>query len=362
MKVTSLTNVEASALSVQTLGLDPGLVDLDSTEGLAASLLRAASFMCPTSPSRLINAVQGVVQPLVPVKEIDREGIEDLLDLLVAAGDLLELRHELDGRSARLLYLGPPSFIEREAGIYLLLGVRPYGATLLYEELLSEVEWEGHTRTIRLDPATATATLTMAGLQQIERNRWVASPSAESAAELIARVGSRLDAAGDGGKIEGLRIMDPTSQVRFYKGRWRDSAPSDNGDFVARRPQSYGADLWSAVRLENGTATKIIQFPVDNPVVPARDEAWRLQMAIDAERGRPQCYSAEPTAKGDAIVVRFFSPIPGFAERYLQLVGLPLVETPNALFAFRVPLGAMLDLTQLLTDLLWMEPTPKKAY
>ena len=361
MTVTSLTSIEASALSVQTLGLDPELVGLGSTEALTASLLRAASFMCPTSPSRLINAVRQVVQPLVPVEEVNRESIADLLDLLVAAGDLLELEHELDGRSVRLLYLGPPSFIEREAGMYLLFGVRPYGAALIAEELQSEVEWEGHTRTIQFDPATAKATLTMAGLQEIERHRWVASPSAESAAELIARIGSRLDVAGRGGEIEGLRIMDPTSPVRFYKGRWRDSVPSDNGDFVARRPQAYGADLWSAVRLEDGTATKIIHFPVDNPVVPARDEAWRLQMAIDAERGRPQCYSAEPTVTGDAMVVRFFSPIPGFAERYLQLVGLPLAETPNALFAFRMPLGAMLDLTQLLTDLLWMEPAPKES-
>ena len=61
------------------------------------------------------------------------------------------------------------------------------------------------------------------------------------------------------------------------------------------------------------------------------------------------------------MVVRFYSPIPGFAEKYLQLVGLPLAETPNALFAFRMPLGAMRDLTQLLTDLLWMEPAPKEA-
>jgi hypothetical protein len=37
------------------------------------------------------------------------------------------------------------------------------------------------------------------------------------------------------------------------------------------------------------------------------------------------------------------------------------VGTSGALFAFRVPDGAMPDLIELLTDLLWMEPVPKEA-
>ena len=80
------------------------------------SLLRAASFLCPTSPSTLVAAVIGAVQPLVPTGDVNRERVAGLLDLLVASGDLLELRHEIDGRSVRLLYLGPPSFIERAPG------------------------------------------------------------------------------------------------------------------------------------------------------------------------------------------------------------------------------------------------------
>jgi hypothetical protein len=360
MTVTTLTSAEASALSVQTLGLDPDSVGLDSTEGLAASLLRAASFLCPTSPSTLVAAVVSAVQPLAPEGEVNRERVAGLLDLLIASGDLLELRHEIDGSSVRLVYLGPPSFIERAPGTYLLLGVRPYSAPLLDENLLTEVACEGHTRAIQLDAATAADTLAGAGLQQIERQRWVASPREESAAELLRRTAERLDVAGGGGEIEGLQIIDPSTPVRYYRGRWREPVTTDSGDLVARRPQPYGADLWSAVRFVNGTATKIFQFPVDNPVVPARDEAWRLQMAIDAKRGQPQHYTAEPVP-GGSTVVKFFSPIPGFAERYLQLIGLPLAGTSGALFAFRVPDGAMPDLLELLTDLLWMEPVPKEA-
>src|SRR5688572_16434795 len=89
MKISSLTSAEAAVLSVRTLGLDADLIDLTSREGLAASLRRAASFMCPTSPGRLLSAVLDAVRPLGPEGTLTREELADLLDLLVAAGDLL---------------------------------------------------------------------------------------------------------------------------------------------------------------------------------------------------------------------------------------------------------------------------------
>ena len=103
MAVSSLSAAEASALSVRILGLEPETVDLTSREGLSASLRRAASFMCPTSPSRLVSAVLGAVSPLSSIGEVTRESLTNLLDLIVAAGDLLELRRDED-RSIRLLY------------------------------------------------------------------------------------------------------------------------------------------------------------------------------------------------------------------------------------------------------------------
>lgn len=355
MDVSKLNAVEASALSIRALGLDPELVGLTSREGLAASLRRAASFMCPTSPSRLIAAVLGAVRPLASEDEISREELSDLLDLLVAAGDLLELRREED-RPTRLLYLGPPSYIEREPGTYLISGVRPFGAPLVDFELAPLVEREGHTRTLRIDVAHAAERLMDAGLRPIERERWVATPGAEPADSLLARIHGRLDVASPSGDIEGLQIIDPSTKVRYYRGRWRAPKAGDAGDFVARRPQAYGADLWCAVRLVDGVASKLVEFPIDNPVVPGRDEAWRLQMAVDAARGEPQRFAAETLGSGSAVLVRFFSPIPGFAERYLQLVGLAL-ESSGALFAYRVPIGAIPELNQLLTDMLWMKTT-----
>jgi hypothetical protein len=358
VKLSSLTIDEASALSVHALGLDAEVIDLLSQEGLAASLRRAASFMCPTNPRRLLDAVLSAVRPLSPDGGVSRDHLAELLDLLVAAGDLLELRHEV-GRSVRLLYLGPPSFIEREAGSYLLLGVRPFGAPLVDTELGERIESEGHTRTIRLDAETARDRLVGAGLQLIDRQRWVASPRTEDPRSLVDRVGEQLDTAGPSGDIEDLVVLDPDRPVRYYRGRWRPPQAHDSGDFIARRPQAYGADLWCCVRLEDGMPKKMVEFPIDNPVVPGRDEAWRMQMAIDALRSVRQRYRTTPATGADATVVSFFSPIPGFAERYLQLVGLALAESHGSLFAFRVPNGAMPALEALLTDMLWMEPVAK---
>lgn len=361
MNLSSLTVSEAAALSVRTLGMDADLIELTSQEGLAASLRRAASFMCPTSPSRLIDSVLSVVRPLCIIDDVvTRDELFDVLDLLIAAGDLLE-RRQNDGRSVRLLYLGPPSYIEREPGNYLLLGVRPFGTPLVEAELAQEIEREGHTRTLRLHQATADDLLAGAGLQKIERERWVASPRVEGGESLVGRIGERLDVAGPSGDIEDLQVLDPATPVRYYRGRWRVPKPADTGDFVARRPQAYGADLWCMVRLIDGFSARTVEFPTDDPVVPGRDEAWRMQMAIDSLRGVPQKYGVEPAVSGDGKVVKFFSPIPSFAERYLQLVGLALAESPGALFSFRVPNGAMPGLEQLLDDMLWMEPVAKEG-
>jgi hypothetical protein len=362
MIVTSLDRAEANALSVRTLGLDPGSLALESTEGLTASLLRAASFMCPTTPGSLVNSVLAAVCPLAAADEVSREQVVNLIDLLISSGDLLELRHDLEGRPVRLLYLGPPTFIERTSGNFLLVGVRPNGDTLVDEGLLAKVQFEGHSRTIQLDPQSGTQVLQACGLQQVDRRRWVSVPRTESPAEVTKRLANRLDAAGRGGEIEGLQVIDPSTSVRYYRGRWREPVPTDTGDFVGRRPQVYGADLWVGVRLENGVATRIIQFPTEDPVLPARDEAWRLQMAIDACRGMPQRFEITDVSGDGQSVINFFSPIPSFAERYLQLIGLPLVGRSGALFAFRVPEDSIPDLTQLLTEMLWMERPPKEAH
>jgi hypothetical protein len=351
VKLTKLSPDEASRLAVATLKLDVDGVDLKSCEGVSASLRRAASFMCPTSPSRLIDAVLGVIRPL-HVHEPSRDEVVDVLELLVASGDLLELRRD-SGRSTRLLYLAPPSYIERTPGTYLLMGIRPFDAPLVEDNLALNIDYESHTRILKLDPLTATSRLAALGLQDLPKDRWVASPASEPPANLIGRYRARLAVAGEAGRLDGLSILDPSSSVRYYRGRWRSPTSSDTGDFIARRPQAYGADLWCVLRLQAGVAQRLIELPVDDPVVPGRDEAWRYQAAVDALGGVPQRFRIRPGLTPDA-TFDFFSPLPGFAERYMQLVGLSLGKTPGALFSYRVLHGATGDVAAFLTDMLWM--------
>lgn len=353
MKLTKLTAHDASTAAVATLGLDADATGLSSPEGLATSLRRAASFMCPTSPGRLVDAVLGALKPLHG-DEVKRDDLVDLLDQLVASGDLLELRHE-SGRSTRLLYLAPPSYIERVPGTYLLMGVRPFGAPLIGDELAETIEYEGHTRILTIAPAGADDVLRSRGLQRVPRDRWVASPKVETPTEFIERHRARLNVAAEAGQLDGLALLDPASKVRYYRGRWRAPDPADTGDFVARRPQAYGADLWCLLRLQAGEPQRLLEFPVNDPLVPGRDEAWRYQAAVDALRGTPQQFrlrrGLSPSAE---VTVDFFSPLPGFAERYVQFAGLALGKTPGALFSFRLPAEAVGDVAAFLTDMLWM--------
>ncbi|MET8528922.1 hypothetical protein [Micromonospora sp. NPDC005172] len=351
MKLTRLSPDEASRIAIATLRMDAESVDLGSREGVAASLRRAASFMCPTSPSRLIGAVLDAIRP-VSACELGRDDVVDVLELLVASGDLLELRRD-SGRSTRLLYLAPPSYIERVPGTYLLMGIRPYGAPLIEDELALNIDYENHTRVLKLDPSNARPRLATLGLQSLPKDRWVASPASEPPAELVGRYRARLDAAGQAGQLDGLSILDPSSSVRYYRGRWRSPAPSDAHDFIARRPQAYGADLWCLLRLQAGVAQRLIELPVDDPLASGRDEAWRYQAAADALAGVRQLFRIRRGATPDAIF-DFFSPLPGFTERYMQLVGLSLGKTPGALFSYRVPHSATGDVAAFLADMLWM--------
>ncbi|MFL1376799.1 hypothetical protein [Nocardiopsis protaetiae] len=353
MKLTKLSAGDASALAVATLDLDADAVGLSSVEGIAASLRRAASFMCPTSPSRLVDAVLGALRPLHS-DELKRDDLMDLLDQLVTSGDLLELRHG-NSHSTRLLYLAPPSYIERIPGTYLLMGVRPFGAPFISDGLAQMIEHEGHTRLLRVSPMTAETELRSRGLLPVSKDHWVARPRVESPSDFLARYRARLDVAAEAGQLDGLMLLDPTQKPRFYKGRWRPPADGDTGDFVARRPQAYGADLWCLIRFETGIAQRLIEFPVDDPVVPGRDEAWRYQAAVDAVCGTPQSFRLPPNdSPGDEVTLDFFSPLPSFAERYLKIVGPTLGKTPGALFSFQLPTSAVTDVTRFLTDMLWM--------
>lgn len=347
-------------LAVETLDLDPELIDLTSTEALAASLRRAASFLCPAAPRQIVDAVLEAVEPVTTADRPTREQLGEILDLLVSTGDLLELRSVTEGyQVTRLVFLGPASYVEKEPGRYLLLGVRPYGASFLGTELMRDILYESHTRTIEMDPATAASDLASLGLHPIGRDRWATRPAQLPAADLVDEMRGQLSLAGPAGDVEGMTMLDPTASVSHYRNRWREPKLTDTGDFVARRPQAYGADLWCLVRIDAGRPQRLIDLPVHDPSGLGRDEAWRFQAAIDATIGRPQIFRIRPSAatSNSDVVIDLFSPLPSWAERFTELVGMPVQRSHGSLCSFRVPQGATPHLAALLTDVLWMRET-----
>ncbi|GHF28846.1 hypothetical protein GCM10010359_34150 [Streptomyces morookaense] len=354
MNITALSGREAARRTVHTLGLDATATDLISPEAICSSLRRAASFLCPATQRELVDAVIETLSPLDESSLITRSQLAAQLDLLVAIGDLIELPSQRNG-GGRKLYLAPPSYVTKASGRYLLLGVRPNGVPLLDESVGADVCHDGHARSIELDTETGPAQLQAAGLHEINLEDWRRQPNTDRAATIVAAMRQRLDGAAQSGPVSDLRILDPEATVLYYRGRWRPPADGESGDYIARRPQAYGADLWCLVRVESGTPRALIDLPTDDPAVPACDEAWRLQAAIDALRGRPQLVRIR--AAGGAPGSRtldLFGPVPGWAQRYLELLGHPVPRARDALISYRVPLWAIGELTEFFMDMLWM--------
>lgn len=353
MSIQRLGREEVSTRAVGILGLDEGAIDLFSTEGICASLRRAASFLCPASPRQIVDAVLDALIPLGA--HLERDEFTGALDTLVGVGDLLEIR--ATGASTRLLFLGPPSYVERHPGDFLLLGIRPNASPILDEDSVgAAVTYEAHTRSVALDPDGAAQTLAAAGLHRLTREQWAKAPREAAAAAIIEQIRRRLAANRAPGQVSGLVLIDPTRPVRYYRGRWRDPMAVDQGIFVARRPQAYGAPIWCAVELAAGVPQAVLDLPVTSAIAPSWDDARRLQAALDAERCTPQVVRVRSTGQHDGdSILDFFGPLPSWAERYLNLTGLPVFRSQGALFSYRVPSGTADDVMLFLSKLLWMQ-------
>ncbi|MDQ4215064.1 hypothetical protein [Microbacterium capsulatum] len=357
MGIAMRTVDEVATFSVRALGLDEEVFGLDYPEAIAASVRRAASFLSPTTPRALVDAVLEALTPVLS-EPPSRDDLMALVDRLISGGDLLEMADATSDRKNRLLYLGPPSFVPKSAGRYLLTGIRPHGALLVPSTIT--VEPEAHVRTALLDGDTAEASLREAGLHRINVQQWVGQPAVVAAREFIEQYRQRLDVAPAAGFVDGLTIIDPAFRPTYYRGRWRAPTVGDSGDYVGRRPQAYGADRWCMVRLSDGAPEKLLDLPLDNVASPARDDAWRLQAAIDAARRTPLSYRVLPIPGHSPVaefIVDFFSPLPSWVERYLELVGISVDKSRGALFSYRIPASALAGLQSALTETLWMTTT-----
>jgi len=362
MGVAVLSAQQVAERALASLGLDDAGVDLFSTEALAAAVRRAASFSCPATPSTLIRTVGDALRGLPGYDDGVRAQLDLVIDALVGAGDLLELPSGDPDGPKRQIYLGYPAFVRRRSGACIVIGVRPDGEPLATGELAQRIDFDGHLRVVRPGP-DLDQLLMVNGIAERSVSQWIQTPRSRSAVQLLAEYAARLDAAGSSGDIDGARILDPAAPVHYYRGRWRAPKSGDSGMFVARRPQAYGADLWCVARLDDGHFVRLVDLPLFGSLLPAADEAWELQAAIDADRGHGQSAKVRATADIGSRAIDFFSPLPSWAQRRLDLFGTPLLAGRGALFTYSLSADEVFEELDFLADRLWMstETEPERT-
>jgi hypothetical protein len=350
-----LTVEEVHARKVGELGLDPKAVNLMTPEGLAGALRRAASYLCPCSGATLVRAVVQPLRGMVPDLDVAKELVELTLEAMVAHGDVLE-HPDLQGDTSStrvLLYAAPASFVVRQSGLVILLGIMASQRSPLPSELGRRIQYLGHVR--RLSPLAGEdlrSELRQLGLIELTSDTWLKAPKLSGAAQLVAASDHALDSVAPSRDIPGLLLLDTTRPVSYYRARWVDPK-SQTGRYVARRSQAYGADLWCYVRVTNGQPEQMIELPRHGSSWRGCDEAWHLQMAIDAQQGSPQRFRASPSAD-NSVVLELFSPVPAWARRRWDAIGEP-IPSRGCLFAYRIPRKEMDEERRFARDALWLE-------
>jgi hypothetical protein len=117
MRVADPAEIQASA--VRSLGLDPDVCDLTSPESMAAALRRAAGFLCPCPRRTLIDATLASFSGLIPGSGQLEEQVENVLEAVIAHGDLLEAGEVVASQGqysrAAILYAAPPRMLHHRA-------------------------------------------------------------------------------------------------------------------------------------------------------------------------------------------------------------------------------------------------------
>ena len=356
MEMKQISSLEVHAQKVAELGLDPSALDLTSVEAISCALRRAASFACPCSNSTLVRGVSRPLRGLVRDFENFKVIVEETLDALISHGDLMESRQLEDGgkRSASvILYALPPSFVVRRSGAVILLGIASDQISALPPELEKRIEYVNYVR--RLNPIAGedlSVLLREFGLIQLSTEAWLKTPVAEKPGRYVARFDQMLDATTPSREVPGLWIIDPHRSVGYYRGRWVQPG-SHSGRFVARRNQAFGADLWCYVELKEGRPERLIDLPTKLGLMRGCDEAWRLQMALDAYYRHPQKFRIK-NGPNHSKILELFSPVPMWAIRRWNAAGEPIAST-GCLFAYRFRKEEIEEEARFALNMLWLD-------
>ncbi|MCK9550640.1 hypothetical protein [Aquamicrobium sp.] len=356
--ITKLTPDEVLGHCRASLGIGTEPSGLDDIL-LAGLLRRAAGIHCPCSRSALRAALTESLAYLNPDRDGLADRLDNLIEVMIVAGDLLELSDvatddpEVKGT---WVFAAPPSFVVRRTGSIFLTGIAPDQDGFLPEHLARRVIRSHVTQFIAPEPGEGedlTEQLIAHGLHQLSESVWLRSPKTQAPEQLIQRFQNQLASQPPCGPVSGLEILDRDTKVTYYRGRW--SAPrGQTGTFVARRPQEFGAPIWSFAELVDGTLKRIVDLPPKHYCWRGCDAAWHLQLAIDRSAGQPQRYRRSSTDAG--VRFDFFSPLPLWAQRRLMVLGHERPRS-SSLFAYEIPVAEATEEEKNLQESLWLAPT-----
>jgi len=324
---------------------------------LAAALRRLAGFLCPCSPRTLVRTMIESHCGLFVDEGAFEELLEGSIEALVAVGDLLELSDvALVGEEVRSTWLvaAPPAFVARPSGSSFILGLSADEQTPLPTEVRTRVVSRLGIRYIEpLAGEDLATTLRDLGLREMSSAAWLKCPKTVSAAGLVASFNAKLLGCSPSGEVPDLLVLDGSRKTRSYRRRWGPPG-SLTGNFVVRRPQTFGSDLWSYAQLRDGVPLKLLDLPLHGDRWRGCDAAWRIQMAIDALALRPQEYRVRSDAHG--AIIDLFSPIPKWARRRLAVVGSE-VDPDGCLMSFRLAVSEVATEEKFLEEMLYLNRT-----
>ena len=359
MDIEQVTADVGEASTVSCLGLDPGALDLSAPEVMAESLRRSAAVRCPTRRRTLLRSVAMSVKATPHDTLAFAEQLELTLDALIAYGDLVEVSGAAQAEADQV-HLAPLRFVQRASGTMLLLGGVPDHGCPLHEPFLRKIERVAHVRRLPADASGETlGVLRDAGFTEVPTGTWERAPKVTTASDLVRSYVDMLDGSGPSGVVGSLFILDPERAPQFYTGRWTDLR-KQTGTFVAKRKGIYGNTQWCFVRAVDGEVQHYLALPSRAGDGRACDEAWRLQAAIDADRGYPQVFRRED-GRRDSALLQFFSPVPQWAQRRWDAIGERLVGRPGCLFSYRFPATEVLEEERYLREHLWMHNAAEAA-
>jgi hypothetical protein len=357
MQVVGLTAQEARKQLAAEFGL-PATDDGVSHELLAGVVRSQLARMFPCAPSALLTAVRRAMASLDQDRDALMRRAEDVLEDLQTSGDIVELAQITVHREQAVnhwLFPAPPSFVLRGARAY-IFGIAPDDAAFLPAEHWRSLQNFGAARFLDLDAPSALTpqSLIALGLRQLDDQEWLGPDRQETAEQHLTLLRDRLASHGMNGHLPGLQVLQHQTAARAsYRRRWiSDSTTS--GLHVIRVEQPHGAPLWYVAELNSGRCTRSLLLPFHLDQERACDQAWRAQLALDAEQGHPATYTVR-LIEGKAILSVDF-PIPLTARRRLLFLGGPEARG-NHPYEFTIPASEVSIERRYLEERLWLTET-----